>query len=155
MEINTVQTDLILGIISRNEYLQIKDKIDKEGIVLISISDESEDGLKEALTDEQVLGFDDVIRTKFWDVEQNIGNYTVINDKVAKEIREFILRNKDKRFLIHCRAGQSRSAGVGMAVECLINHNGEKYQYSLDGTDIVKNPRYSPNLIVYDKILKS
>jgi len=155
-KINTVSTNLIKGIISLNEFKYIKDTINKENLVLISISEPKQNGYEdETLSDTDVKDFKDSIRVKFWDVEEDIDEYKVISDSVAKELHDFIIKNKNNKFLIHCKAGQSRSAGVGMAVECLINHDGDKYQYILKGSDITKNPRYSPNFTVYDKIVNS
>jgi len=49
----------------------------------------------------------------------------------GKELKEFILKNSNKSFLIHCTAGISRSAGVALAIECLIEYEGVKRYHSL------------------------
>ena len=46
--------------------------------------------------------FADVLELKFWDVEEDIGNYKIITDEQAKQIYDFIIKNKDKEFLINC-----------------------------------------------------
>lgn len=48
--------------------------------------------------------------------------------------------------IVHCGAGQSRSAGVAAAIL--------KY-YTNDDTAIFKNPRYTPNMLFYRSVLNS
>lgn len=48
-------------------------------------------------------------------------------------------------FIVHCEAGQSRSAGVAAALSKWIN--GEDWDYFL-------NPKYTPNSYCYQTILK-
>lgn len=125
--------------------------------MLISISEPVMDHYEdEQLTDEQVKGFKDSLRVKFWDIEEDSNEYKVIPDDIAKQIQDFIIKNTDNKFIVHCRAGQSRSAGVGKAIEC-INHFDvdKKYDYQTSfNSEISKHSRYSPNLTVFDKIVK-
>lgn len=160
-ELETISTSTIEAIISRKEIIGLIDnnKLDKENLVLISISEPVQEGYEdEALTDSQVQGFKDSLRVKFWDIEEDFGNYKVIPAEIAKQIQEFILKNIDNRFIVHCRAGQSRSAGVGRAIECLKFFGiGEeaKYQYKTSfNSEIQDHSRYSPNLVVFDAVVK-
>lgn len=158
--VDTITTDKIEGIISRKEILTLLDenRIDKRNLVLISISEPEHQGyVDEALTDEDVSGFKDVIRVKFWDVEDNLNMpmYPPISVETAKEIKEFIIKHKDDRFLIHCRAGQSRSAGVGLALECLLKYNGSLFEANQNYSPIKEHPRYYPNLTVRDRIINA
>jgi predicted protein tyrosine phosphatase len=160
-EIQTISTNTIEAIISRNEIIQCIEQgvLDKENLVLISISEPIVDGYEdESLTDTQIQGFKDSLMVKFWDIEEDFGNYKIISDEIAKRIQDFIVKNIDNRFIIHCRAGQSRSAGVGKAVECLkFFGKGEeaKYNYLTSfNSEISAHSRYSPNLTVFDKIVK-
>ena len=135
------------------------DKLDKENLVLISISEPAQEGYEdEALTDSQVHGFKDSLRVKFWDIEEDFGNYKIISNEVSKQIQDFILKNIDNRFIVHCRAGQSRSAGVGRAIECIKFFGiGEeaKYQYKTSfNSEIQAHSRYSPNLTVFGVVVK-
>lgn len=101
-----------------------------------------------------ILSFEDYKMIKFWDITEKYKDYTPITKEQGEELKDFILKNKDKRFLIHCSAGISRSAGVGMAVECLVRYNGCKYSYKTGSSAIKSFRRYSPNLKVFDTIIK-
>lgn len=156
----TVYTDDITYIISREEFLKIHNSLDKHNLCLISISEPlGVDKYNDTeLSDEIVKDFKASLRVKFWDIEEDIGNYKVISDRQAKQIQDFIIENKDSKFIIHCKAGQSRSAGVGKAVECIKNFgtgDQAKYYYQTGfNSDIDNCKRYSPNLTVFDKIVK-
>lgn len=66
-------------------------------------------------------------------------------DNMAK----FILECVDKgitKFICQCEFGQSRSSGAAAAITEFFNHNG---------ADIFNNDRYSPNQVIYDKLLNS
>lgn len=149
-----LKNELFEGIVSKMDYLNLyyNDVIDKIGCVLISIHDPN----KALHPSSKIEGFDDVLQIQFWDVEDSIGNYTVIEKSQGTEIRNFIEKNVklNKRFLIHCAAGQSRSAGVACAVECIVNFDGDDYAYSTGSSDVKSHERYSPNLAVYDAIIK-
>ncbi len=100
--------------------------------------------------------FSESIKLDFWDTENNVPGYPSINSTQAYVLAQFIERNKDKQFCIHCDAGQSRSAGIALAVECIIRYNGDKYAFMTDSITPYVNryPRYSPNYFVYDKIVE-
>lgn len=150
-DIKTVSNDLILGIISRNEFLKVQKNLPKKDLVLILVL---EPGMED-ISNEIVQDFKDVLQIKFWDVEESFCQYDPLTDSQGNELKEFILKNKDSQFLISCKAGKSRSAGVGLAIECLINHSGDKYAHQTSYSSIKEHKgRYTPNLTVYDKILK-
>ena len=149
---NFIQNDLFFGVFGKDEYLTLnkRNEIDKDNLVLISIHDP--DQKIHSLTD--VQGFDDVLQIQFWDLEESIANYEIITSEQGQEIREFILKNKNKRFLVHCAAGISRSAGVACAIECLVDFDGINYNYKTSNSDVKSHWRYSPNWTVYDKIIE-
>jgi predicted protein tyrosine phosphatase len=149
---NTISNDLIYAIIGVDEYLHAynNDWIDKDNLCLISIHYP----YANVHPDTKIQGFADVLQVKFWDTEHDSERTPVISHEIANEIREFIINNKDKRFLIHCTAGKSRSAGVGLAVECLINFEGDVYGFMTGYSDVKENPRYTPNRAVFDRIVK-
>jgi predicted protein tyrosine phosphatase len=147
-----LKNDLFEGIVGKQEYLTLynADVIEKVGTVLIAIDDPG----KADHPDFKVEGFDDVIQIKFHDVEEPIGNYEPLTDEQGKELKEFITKNKDKRFMIHCAAGMSRSAGCACAVECIVNYDSDVYTYKTSSSDVTAFERYHPNWTVFDKIVK-
>lgn len=157
---NTVSTPTIEAIISHKEIIELIDaNHDMSDLVLISISEPVLEGCRdEALTDSQVANFKDSIRVKFWGITDPIGCYDVISDETALLLQQFILSHISDRFIIHCRVGQSRSAGVGKAIEC-IKHFGigetAKYNYQTSfSSEIDAHPRYFPSLTVFNKLTK-
>jgi len=147
-----LKNDLFEGIIGKMDYLNLynNDFIDKFGTVLIAIHEPT--GMVHPSI--KTEGFDDVLQINFWDIENEFGNYKPITKEQGLEMREFITKNKDKRFLVHCAAGQSRSAGVACAVECIVNFNGDAYAYGTGSSAVKSHERYSPNYVVFDKIIK-
>ena len=50
---------------------------------------------------------------KFYDIEYDIASYKAVTYDQAKEIFEFIEKNRGKKLVVHCFAGVSRSSAVG------------------------------------------
>lgn len=85
-----------------------------------------------------------VLRLQFADV--NRGSPDCITAEDAEKVVKFVNRHKDSvyRLIVHCEAGQSRSAGVAAAIL--------KY---LTGSDaqIYDDPKYTPNSTCYREVL--
>jgi predicted protein tyrosine phosphatase len=136
--------DLIQSGINRmneiNEKIQIlpryaiidilqNDRIPPSGTVLISINDNDSPEIIALLDGEKNhrKSFDDVIVMEFSDLtiyEFNQippGQHEVIlfTPELATQLAQFIVKNKDKNFMVHCAAGVSRSGAVGLAIACL------------------------------------
>jgi predicted protein tyrosine phosphatase len=145
-----LKNDDFIGITSREEFLLLHDN----GLIPM-------DACVIAIHDPDIphhhgdiLGmYHESLSLRFWDVEEPIGKYVPLTDDQAKLIRKVIERNKDKQFFIHCMAGQSRSAGVACAVECIKHFNGDVYAYKTGYSAVKEHPRYSPNWTVFDKIM--
>ena len=158
--INTISTRTIEAIISRDEMRCAIHQgiLDKENLVLISIGEPGEFYKDSILTKDEVSGFKDVLQLEFWDIEEDFGDYKIITDEQAKTIQEFIIKNKENRFIINCQAGKSRSAAVGKAIECIKFFgigDEAKYNYLTSfNSEISAHSRYCPNLTVFDKIVK-
>lgn len=151
-----IQNDLFEGVMGMNEFIEYQKTLtikDRENIVLISITEPDND---DYVSDNPVntIGFHDILEAKFWDVEVPIGKYHPLTDEQSLELRKFIIKNKSKKFLIHCKAGQSRSAGVAKAVECIVLYENDVDAYRTSKSDIDSFDRYSPNQTVFDKIVK-
>lgn len=97
--------------------------------------------------------FKDKLELKFWDVEEDIGNYTPINITQAKEIYDFIITHKDAEFLINCEAGVSRSAGVGLAIEYLLRDKYIYPKWEHFPSKVLSHWRYTPNMTVFNMII--
>lgn len=159
--LNTVSTSTIEAIIGRHEMRQLiaDSSLDFSELVLISISEPIfEDYLDEAIPDSDLTRFKDYIKLKFWDIEEQIGPYLPISDEQGLQLQQFILQHINDRFIIHCRAGVSRSAGVGKAIEC-IKYFGigdtAKYNYQTSfSSEIDAHSRYYPNPTVFNQIIK-
>lgn len=155
-DVFSIQTELVRAVLGRNEIIKysknnFKDINIDENTVLISITDPDQ-----KILDKKVLEkFKDSLSIQFWDLERNHGEYNVISKEQSKQIKEFILDNKNNNFVIHCEAGISRSAGVAMAVFMLIEFNGNKYNFSTSPNPIRNHYRYHPNLKVFDMIVDS
>ena len=150
----SIQTELVRAIIGREELMNLADNnfdgINKdENTVLISIYDPDRNELPE----HTLSKFSSYLSIGFWDMEEEIGRYKPISEENAKKIKEFILENKDKNFIINCEAGISRSAGVGLAVFMLIEFDGDKYAFATSYNPIKDHIRYSPNYKVFDMIV--
>jgi len=143
----SMQSDKIEAIISRKEMREMYRLFDKK-CVLISIYDPCEKPLN-------LNYFNKELYISFFDITSSIGGCSIISDSESKLIKDFIIQNKDKKFIINCEAGKSRSAGVGLAIECLLEFNGNKYEYSISNSKIKEHPRYYPNLTVFDKIINA
>ena len=123
--------------------------------VLISIKNPND-----KLLDKEFLNFKDNLEISFYDTEDATGSYATLNKEQAKEIAKFILKNKNEKFLIHCSAGMSRSAGVGKVVELIKIFKGNEYLQSISSSEIDNFcddnglKRYFPNFTVQKIITK-
>lgn len=147
-----LKNDLFEGIIGKLDYLNLynADELDKFDTVLIAIHEPGQ----LVHPDSKIEGFSDVLQINFWDIEEEFGHYKPLTKEQGTEIRKFIEKNKTKKFLVHCAAGQSRSAGVACAVECIVNFDGDDYAYKTGSSDVKSHSRYSPNYTLYEKIIK-
>lgn len=145
---NSMSSNKIVGIIGEEEFKKVIPSID---VVVISIQDPHTKSEEKLNYD----GWKDYLNIKFWDLEEDFCKMKIISSEIAKEIAKFIIKNKNERFIIHCKAGQSRSAGVGIAVEIITLFNGNSYEYyTCYSSEISSKPRYTPLYIATDKIIE-
>ncbi len=161
-EVFSIKTNEIKAILGRKEIEHYsKDNFSKldlnKDTVLISITDPKSKTLEENILNK----FKDSLSIQFYDIDieeeyksSSDWNFVPINNEEAKIILDFILKHKNDNFLIHCEKGQSRSAGVGLAIECILKFNGNKKEFSLEPSIILNHHRYEPNMLVYNKILE-
>ena len=96
----------------------------------------------------EVNGIRAVLRLKFDDVERDYKNEHCITKEDAENIVKFVNKNKNKvdKFIVHCEAGVSRSAGVGAAIMKALHG---------DDWDVFKNPLKCPNMKCYRTVLNA
>ena len=80
-----------------------------------------------------------VINLTFDDVEEDMPEKHVyaMTMKQANEIIDFIIKNSDKHFILHCTAGISRSGAIGTFIANYFNVDVVKF--NLDNPHIIAN----------------
>jgi len=156
----TVKTNFINGIISKDEVIGLldQDRISNlENTVIITISDpEFTEEERAPIEDHYLNRFNDSLSIKFYDtVDKYINDkgeeIYPISKELVYEMKEFILKNKAKKFIINCNAGISRSAGVGLLVEYILGGFDDLYHFKTSYQDVISDHyRYSPNLAILD-----
>jgi len=150
-----VQTDLIRAVVGKEEMqlASFDKRINSKKIVLISIQD-PDDPINLNTCHKK---WKDFIHLQFFDVtEPTLSSGKTLNpisEEQAKELISFILDNKNEQFFIHCEAGVSRSAGVAMALECILKFDGNKNNFNLTPHPVISHWRYTPNYFVFDTIV--
>lgn len=152
----SVSSGVVRGVLGRREVEGLtKEDADYLGVdentVLISITDPNSPALPDG-----VFGvFRDSISLEFWDVEESFGGYNPISDRQASELRVFIEENRGGSFVVHCEAGQSRSAGIGLAIFLICQHGDDRESFAFSENPIRRHHRYHPNYFVFEKIAGS
>lgn len=89
----------------------------------------------------------DICPVQFFDLDNTYPiKKGLMEYKDAKKIVDFVSKYKDKIIIVHCDAGQSRSAGVAAALS--------KY-YNNDDSEYFDNPRFTPNMWCYKLMLNA
>ena len=110
------------------------------------------------IKEELKSGLKDFLEIRFWDIEGKVRDYLPIDKDSVKKLLEFVKKHKHSlklrktKLLIHCSAGVSRSAAVGMALKCIIDYNGDISK--IQNCKISAHSRYKPNKYVFKKIIK-
>ena len=147
--------NISIGVLSRFDASQYCKEPHKTDSAIISISTPNVPyyGLEIEPTDENRVVA--ILRLEFMDVDRPgdndvYGNPTTISDLMsdrdAKTVVDFVERYKDKRILVHCDAGISRSSAVAAAI---LKH------YTGDDSMIFDSRWYNPNRWVYRKVLEA
>ena len=109
----------------------------EEPTIIISISDELTDYPSAPFRSDQ-NGVKGILRLRFDDVDKGA---SVMTDEDGVRIRDFLEHNSNiQSIIVHCDAGQSRSAGVAAAI--LKAKTGSDMQ-------IFKRAFYKPNMYCY------
>ena len=130
---------------NRKDAIKYSYEPHSESSVIISISNSDEPSLP-PFSKMQGNGIKKTLCLFFDDVELNDEKYRPIDDDDAKKIVEFVKRWKNKvdTIIVHCSAGQSRSAGVMAAIS--------KW---MTGSDmwVFDHSYYKPNMSCYRTVL--
>ena len=92
---------------------------------------------------------DNVLRLFFHDIsiEDNDEYNKCITENDIKQLIEFIVRNKDSNFVIHCEAGISRSGAIGLFINDYFNVMNKKEFKKI-------NFNIHPNKYIYNELVK-
>lgn len=136
---------MIIEVMSKNDAELYSTCMHKDKSIIISIT--SVKSLDAYIIPTSVNGITDMIRVKYTDTDYNTVGISI---KDIKRIADFVKRYKYNKYIdkliIHCEAGQSRSAGVAAAIMKYLNN---------DDTPIISNSKYIPNMVCYRYTLEA
>lgn len=163
MQFSSTKTKHIELIIGQEEFISLSlltKKEDLNDFNIISIFEPTETilpiELYESFNSHLILIFAD-IRKKIEDTNLSLNekeelSKLEIQNKDFEILKDYILNNKDKKFIINCQVGVSRSAAIGIILENLLNDN--QIDIDLETNKILSHWRYSPNPIILENISK-
>lgn len=168
LKFNSTQTKNIELIIGQDEFTTLSLLTKKEDLKkynCISIYEPFESilpiELYENFNAHLILEFSDIrrdFRKMYKDNKISLDTYDSLEKDEIKNshldiLRDFILNNKDKKFIINCYAGISRSAAIGYILEDLLNKDINEKE--IEQNKILSHWRYSPNKMIIEKFTKS
>lgn len=129
-------------VMNQREAEKYSSEIQNQTSFMISITSLNQDNAKVYTTRENNIL--NILKLSFDDSDSLYG--MTLRD--ADKIRDFVIEaiKHTETIIVHCGAGQSRSAGVAAAIL--------KYLYN-DDSQIFKNRRYTPNMRCYNMVLNS
>lgn len=135
-----------ITVMNRNEAIKYCHQSHDEQSVIISINTPVEEYHDEPFMSTIIgNGVWEILRLEFFDID---GNYPISFGRMtmddAQKIADVVERNQDKHIIIHCDAGQSRSAGIAGALSKFYNNDDNIY---------FNNPKYTPNMLCYRLLL--
>lgn len=147
------ESDNMILILPKNFFIEflikkgVTDKTveEKTKVAFISINDSvgSEPYFKKAHPNALTLFFEDIVEPI-----ESMENFKLFSDEQAIKLVNFIEKNKDKSFIIHCEAGISRSGAVGQFIN-------DTYKNMTDEEFKKQNKYISPNQYMYHKLIKA
>ncbi len=136
VELNTIKNNLFEAVFSKKELKDNYLKLSKEA-ALIVVSNPDNDNFK------KLNFFSKELYVAFYDSEED-SFYPSVSESIIKTLKNFVFENLDKKFIICCEAGISRSAGIAKAVEVLSG-------IEIGGIDSFK--RYRPNKFLFKRLI--
>ena len=158
LNLSTVYTKNIEAIVGREELFSIlflSKKGDLKDYNIISVTEP----FQKTISDSFEVDCNALLQLEFTDIRKKLtteqledkkDTISLITTEQILEIINFILTNKDKKFIINCDVGISRSPAIGILLETILDNN--------EGINAINDHhRYSPNKILlekFDTILK-
>lgn len=167
LKFNSIQTKNIELIIGQDEFTTLSLLTKKEDLKkynCISIYEPFESilpiELYENFNAHLILEFSDIrrdFRKMYKENKISLDTYDSLEKDEIKNshldiLRDFILNNKDKKFIINCYAGISRSAAIGYILEDILNKDINEKE--IEQNKILSYWRYSPNKMIIEKFTK-
>lgn len=167
LKFNSTQTKNIELIIGQDEFTTLSLLTKKEDLKkynCISIYEPFESilpiELYENFNAHLILEFSDIrrdFRKMYKDNKISLDTYDSLEKDEIKNshldiLIDFILNNKDKKFIINCYAGISRSAAIGYILEDILNKDINEKE--IEQNKILSHWRYSPNKMIIEKFTK-
>lgn len=130
----------------RPEFEEYVKHSHNERVIAISITTPGDTDVE--IKNIEQTGIKSILRVKFYDSDDRDTCYPCITYNQAKEIADFVKsKNMDDydKIIVHCDAGQSRSAGVAAAIMKFLNGSD---------AEIFNNFKYYPNRTCYRRVLE-
>lgn len=135
-EINSLRNNLFEAVFSKKELKENYLKLSNEAVLIVVSNPDNNNFTK-------LNFFSKELYVSFYDSEES-GFYLPISESITKSLKKFIVDNIDKKFIICCEAGISRSSGIAKAVEVLSG-------IEIGGIDSFK--RYRPNKFLFKRLI--
>lgn len=135
-----------ITVMNRNQAIQYCHQQHDDKSVIISIYTPCEEYHDEPFMS-TILdnGVWEICRVGFFDID---GNYPISTGRMTLEqaelIADTVARNQDKHIIVHCDAGECRSAGIAAALAKYYNGTDEEF---------FDNPKLVPNMLCYRLML--
>ena len=133
-------------VMSRNEVIDFCRYPHLAQFAIVSISTPNEE-YDSAPSSGGINNVIDICPVQFFDLDNTYPiKEGLMSYEDAKKIVDFVSKYKDNIIIVHCDAGQSRSAGVAAALS--------KY-YNNDDSEYFDNPHFTPNMWCYRQIMNA
>ena len=140
-----------LYVMSRADAVKYCHGRHRQPSVIISISDPSMN-YDEAPFRTEENRVEDILPLCFSDAEEpgkdvyglDVDEEDLMQEEDARKVARFVLEHRDKRIIVHCDAGISRSAGVGAAI---VNY------FTGDARRFFESGQYEPNMWCFSRVM--
>lgn len=145
----TISNDNILCVIGKEEFFHFYETLPKSCVV-ISIADPYTNNLDRSVPNCLLSTFNDYIKFYFHDLEKPFADLKTFSREEAIILSNFIKKNKDKQFIIHCEAGMSRSGAIAKSILLWLHNCTNINEITIIDTHF----RYYPNKLVLKLLLE-